>query len=189
MRIFITDTEEVLDESLEVVLQDLQSRFEDEDISFSEADIASGASVMAVLAEYKDTLYVGIPIALFFAGKKIEENLDAWGRILERCMKLFKRIKTATERTSVTVDNRTAAIIALDEVLRCAESSGYRLMNISGINGFHQEVVNCSDAPVNEREVSYFLYYMCIFEINDYRYYEVIVDSSGDIVRSDYIGN
>jgi hypothetical protein len=184
MRIFITESEGQFEDNLDESITNYRAVFKTNDVSFESADIGPGASVTAILAEYKDTMYVGVVVALFFAGKKIEENLVAWGAILDRCVSLYQKIKLATVRTRVTVDNQTAALIAFQHILSLTNSNSYRLMNIFGVNGYIQEIIDCSKEPIGERQASTFLYYLCLFQLDDFRYYEVIVKSSGEVISS-----
>lgn len=58
-----------------------------------DADIGPGASFPAFLLEIAASPlpYVAGVIAIFFSGKKLEENLDAWPRLFQRFSSLLKR--------------------------------------------------------------------------------------------------
>jgi hypothetical protein len=78
------------------------------DQSFEEIDLGTGASELA----FWTTLVVSPPIvaalAIFFNGKRIEENLDAW-------QKLYKRLTGYLEHRAV-FDRDGAAILAIEGI-------------------------------------------------------------------------
>lgn len=185
MRIYITDSDGPLEENFEEISRKFADVFSGEEIDFSDADILPGASLTALLAEFRNELYIGIPLAVFFAGKTIEENIDAWHKILKRLVGLFTRLKTTTENVRVTIDNHGAALIAFNYVLDRYESTGFRLVRVLGINGLAEDVIDCQDEQIEERFVGSFMSYLCIFQLDHLLYLEVLVDSSGEILRSD----
>jgi len=185
MRIYITDADRPLEENFEETEQRFLEAFADEEVDFREADILPGASLTALLAEYREVFYVGIPVTLLFAGKRIEENLEAWGKLLKRLVDLYQRLRSKFSRNRVTVDNHSAALIAFDYVLERYESTGFRLLRVLGINGLGADVLDCRDEAVDERMVGTYMSYLCIFELDDLLYLEVLVDSSGEILRAD----
>jgi hypothetical protein len=87
------------------------SRFRDSlvaefQLSFEETDIGTGAGVQAFWTTLTDTWPFVAAAALFFSGKKIEENLEAWH-------KLFKRLTPFINRGAI-FDRDGAAVLAIE---------------------------------------------------------------------------
>lgn len=70
-------------EEIKLALSDLGA-LEDQ-VEFDEADIGVGASVEAIVV---------IILALFFTGKSINENIDAWVKLAKRLKGVLKKLKT-----------------------------------------------------------------------------------------------
>lgn len=185
MRIYITDSDGSLEENYKAIEGIFAEEFSGEEIDFSDADILPGASLMALLAEFRQELYIGVPLAIFFAGKAIEENIDAWHKILKRLVGLFTRLKMTSEEVRVTIDNHGAALIAFKHVLDRYESRKFRLVRVLGVNGLAEDVIDCQGEQIEERFVGSYISYLCIFQLDHLLYLEVLVDSSGEILRSD----
>lgn len=60
-------------------------------LEFEPADIGTGAGEPAFFTTITDLLPFGAIAALFFSGKRIEENLDAWGKIYKRLERFFPK--------------------------------------------------------------------------------------------------
>lgn len=75
-------------------------------LPFEETDIGTGAGELAFWTTLTETWPVVAAIALFFGGKKIEENLDAW-------QKLFKRLRPFIDRGAI-FDRDGAAVLAIE---------------------------------------------------------------------------
>ena len=87
------------------------SRFRDNlvaefQLPFEETDIGTGAGVQAFWTTLTDTWPFVAAAALFFSGKKIEENLEAWH-------KLFKRLTPFINRGAI-FDRDGAAVLAIE---------------------------------------------------------------------------
>lgn len=74
------------------------------------ADIWPGASLPAFLLEISTSPlpYVAAVVAIFFSGKKVEENLDAWERLYSRFSRLLKK--------DVYLSRTAAAAFALSKI-------------------------------------------------------------------------
>ena len=186
MRIFLTNSDSPLEENFEEVLIDFEREFENEAVSFGEADIMTGASCGALLVELKDWLPLVLPAAslLFFSGKRIEENLEAWGKIGGRINSLFDRVHATSADKQITIDNQIAAIIGVSHLAREISSDCYTLLKIFGINGYLQDVFDCTEEEISEQRISTFFSYHCIFQLDDLRFFSVTVDSSGTVIGS-----
>lgn len=77
-------------------------------VSFKYVDIGTGASAPAFVATLMDLLPYAALIATFFSGKKIEENLDAWGKIYVRLKKFLNR--------NPTLDMQGASMLAVQSI-------------------------------------------------------------------------
>lgn len=184
MRVFITNSDSPLEENFEKVLFEFEREFENDPISFGEADIMTGASCGALLVELKEWLPLILPAAsvLFFTGKSIEENLEAWGKIGVRIKSLFDRLHATSAANQITVDNQLASLIAVSHLIQEVPSDFYRLLNIFGINGYLQEVIDCTIEEVEEQHISTFFSYHCIFHLDHLRFYSVTVGSNGTVL-------
>lgn len=184
MRLFLTNSDSPLEDNFEEVLADFENEFKEDPVSFDEADIMVGASCGAMLIELKEWApYVFPAVALaFFQGKRIEENLEAWGKISERIKGLLTRVLKTSPDKVVTVDNRLAASIALAHLAKETHGTGYKLHKILGINGYVQEVMDCTDELVEEQMISTFLSYHCIIELDYCRFFGVTVDTDGQVI-------
>jgi hypothetical protein len=79
-------------------------------LPFEYEDIGTGASAPAFFATLIDLAPYAAPIALFFAGKKIEENLDAWGKIYARLKKFLNR--------NPMLDMQGASVLAIHSITK-----------------------------------------------------------------------
>ena len=184
MRLFLTNSDSPLEDNFEEVLAEFKNAFKDDPVSFDEADIMIGASCGAMLIELKEWAPYVFPAATlaFFQGKRIEENLEAWGKISERIKGLLTRVLKTSPDKVVTVDNRLAASIALAHLAKETHGTGYKLHQILGINGYVQEVMDCTDELVEEQMISTFLSYHCIIELDYCRFFGVTVDTEGRVI-------
>lgn len=183
MRIFIVKSNEQFESDLEDSILDLSISFPKEEVTFKAGDIAPGASLTAIVAELKDVLVIGGPVMLFFAGKKIEENIDSWIKIIERAKALIARLRKHKKNWTIVVDNWTAAAIALSHLHESEHSAHCRLVRILGINPYIQDIIDCLEHPIREQQASTYVSYLCLFELDQLRYYEVLVSASGKIIR------
>ena len=184
MRIFLTNSDSPLEENFEEVLFEFKREFDNDPISFDQADIMTGASCGALLIELKEWLPLILPAAslLFFAGKAVEENLEAWGKIGARIRSLFDRLHSTSADKRITIDNQIAALISVSHLIQEVPSEFYRLIKIFGINGYLQEVIDCTEEEVDEQSISTFFSYQCIFHLDDLRFYSVTIGSDGTVI-------
>jgi hypothetical protein len=68
----------------------LQSLIDEYNLPFKETDIGTGAGEPAFVTQILEWWPVAGGAAVFFAGKKIEENLEAWTKIFARLKPFFK---------------------------------------------------------------------------------------------------
>ncbi len=184
MRIFITKGDGQCSEALDEIQSDFESLFNVEEVNFSKADILPGASCLALLVEFKELISIGALMAIFFSGKRIEENLEAWMNILRRLISLYERVKSNFRKYKLNIDNQSAALISLHHIFDRYDSKGYRLVRVFGVNGFVQDVIDYTDQRMEECHVGMFVSFICIFEMDDMCLCEVVVDSSGEVLRS-----
>jgi hypothetical protein len=81
-------------------------------LSFEDDNIGPGFDIPAFVASIDWGLWPlgAAALALFFSGKTINENLEAWPKIAKKLGSMFKK--------KPTFEREGAAIIAVDEVLR-----------------------------------------------------------------------
>jgi len=90
---------------------DASARFRDTlvaefQLPFEETDIGTGAGEQAFWTALTDAWPVVAAIAVFFSGRKIEENLEAW-------QKLFKRLEPFIDRRAI-FDRDGTAVLAIE---------------------------------------------------------------------------
>jgi hypothetical protein len=98
-----TDDEYYPSES-EKFRQAVEDEFE---CKFLESNIGAGADVPAYVTFIG---VAGVALALFFSGKRIEENFDAWIRLASRLARFFHR--------SPVFDRQGSAVLAVDEIIK-----------------------------------------------------------------------
>ena len=101
-------------------------------LPFEYEDIGTGASAPAFFATLMDLAPYAAPIAIFFAGKKIEENLDAWGKIYVRLKKFLNR--------NPTLDMQGASVLAVQSIT----ASMGKVPTFIRLTGY------CADSAMNE---------------------------------------
>lgn len=104
------------------VLHSLEEKY---GLSFKAADIGTGASEPAFVTQLIEWWPLTSGIALFFAGKKIEENLDAWTRIYARLKPFFqhKAVFGPEGAAALAVDGVRSAMGKMPSSMRLV---GYR---------------------------------------------------------------
>jgi hypothetical protein len=93
--------------------EDASSRFRDRlvvefQLPFEETDIGTGAGLQAFWTALTDAWPIVAAIAVFFSGKKIDENLEAW-------QKLFQRLEPFIDRGAI-FDRDGAAVLAIEGI-------------------------------------------------------------------------
>ena len=105
-------------------------------------DIAPGASFPAFLLEFPVETATATSVLLFLAGKKIEDNLEAWSKIASRIRKLFDR--------RVYVSRSAAAVLAVSEVM---DTIGAPIRSVELISLNADEDLGGQDLPVMRERI------------------------------------
>lgn len=85
----------------------------DEVAGSKDVDIGRGADWPAFLVEF--AFYAAPIVAIFFAGKRIEENWDAWKRLGSRSLAAIRHMNRRAR--CALVDQKGAAVIAIGQYL------------------------------------------------------------------------
>jgi hypothetical protein len=110
IRVYVIDStydqgdEDSYPDRSEAFRRGLEAEFQKE---FGETNVGAGADVPAFVTEYLAP--VGLALYVFFKGKDIQENLDAWAV-------MFAKLKRLFYRTSV-LDRQAAAIVAVAAIV------------------------------------------------------------------------
>lgn len=139
--------EETYETESQLYLKSLRDEFNED---FEESNVGPGADIPAFVTVLTENLLPLLPwlAAVFFSGKPLIDNIDAWRSIATRVRKYFSR---------PTVLNRNgAAAIAIESVMtdlggtpRFIRLKSYRPAGIWEIEDFHKlsEFAEISDSP------------------------------------------
>lgn len=135
-------------ESITHVLNDLSNEgIETSDAQTEITGVGFGADAIA--------LFIFLGIGLFFAGKKIEENLDSWIRLGERLTKAISRLKK--RQADVILSEPMAAALCISHVVNIDK-------NYSRISLLSSITYPIPNAALNPNLIK-------IFKEHPYRYY------------------
>ncbi len=163
MRIVISQEEEDLKKKLE-------KKFDGYEIQFSDADIGGGADLWVTI------LIIGG--ALFFKGKDINENLEAWKDIGDKIKSLFRKKDELR-----FLDKEASIALAISKISEKTDISQIKL--ISG-----QEVIEKhNDHKGFQLNFSPYNYFILIFEVNEIEKFIFCIKSNGEIKFQDYFEN
>lgn len=117
---------------------------------FEESNVGPGADIPAFVTVLTENLLPLLPwlVAVFFSGKPLIDNIDAWRNIATRIRKFFSR--------PVVLNRNGAAAIAIEAVMedlggtpRFIRLKSYRPAGIWEVEDFHKlsEVAEISNSP------------------------------------------
>ncbi|KYK46283.1 hypothetical protein A1D31_32455 [Bradyrhizobium liaoningense] len=98
-------------------------------LPFEETDIGTGASVQAFWTTLAEAWPFVAAAAVFFSGKKIEENIEAWQKLFER-LRPFIKHKAVFDRDGAAVLAIDGLRIALDKLPDYVRLVGYKTDSI-----------------------------------------------------------
>lgn len=147
----------------------------------TETDIGRGASEPCFLVEIlklvKSVGFIAIPFILFFQGKRINDNLDAWVQIAKKIYRSVRKIKERFGECLISKELANFISIAEisvmdDDEIRSIKLEHEIVIPISPINvELKDELNSCPQA-----------YYINIINTNERLYHIFAIKSSGDIV-------
>ena len=159
---FLQDDEEIIQKTLD----DLKKY----KIEKKEADIGGGADLWVIILVLTTTI--------FFSGKKINENLNAWIEIGDKLISLFKKKKKPQ-----SIDKEASIALAVSII-----NNKTKIKNIDLVHS--QEL---SQKPNNSKgfnlEFSPYNYYILVFSINDIEQFIFCIKSNGEVRFKDYFEN
>lgn len=119
----------------------IKSKLESEyDVKFRRSDIGAGADFPAFLTHLVNYTPVAIAIALFFSGKKINENLEAWIEIGKK-LRDFSKYNAFYNRASALCYSLAAFARKKGNIPQSVELKAYKSVDIRFGHEF-QEVKN-----------------------------------------------
>ncbi len=150
-------------------------KFEDElkdiskDYKIIESDIGPGADWVVIIA---------ILSGLFFLGKKINENLDAWVSLARKFKKLLNRFK----KEKYFIDSNGATLIAINEIIETEKNLG-SLEEIHSIELSKSPIKRYfrDDRPDERIDSKPYRYFIKVFLVNDNLFYIFEIKSDGTI--------
>jgi len=163
MRIVISQDEENLK-------RELSEKFNEYEIEYSDADIGGGADLWV-------TIFI-IGGALFFKGKDINENLDAWKNIGDKIKSLFS--KKSKPRF---IDKEASIALAISRICQKTKVNEIELINSPSIIG---KETNTKGFELNFAPLDY---YILIFKVNGIENFVFCIKSNGEIRFQDYFEN
>ncbi|MBU4231488.1 MAG: hypothetical protein KKD99_09825 [Proteobacteria bacterium] len=151
-------------ESIKYVLGDLSSEgIETSDALAEIRGYGFGADALA--------LFIGFGLGLFFAGKKIEENLDSWIRLGKRLSKAISRLKK--RQANVMLSEPMAAALSMSSVADI-EANYSHILPLSSV------IYPIPNSTLNRELIN-------IFKENPYRYYVFGWSINNEFIRIIYM--
>jgi len=165
----IDDTTSTIDKKKLIKELDL----EDYDIEVSEADIGCGA----------DWWFIALIIGgIFFSGKKIEENIEAWVKIGKR----IKNILEIKKDTDVFIDEEAAISLAIESILnKATEVESIELLHSNSLSEFGLDEIYEDGRRKDQLITTPYNFYTLVFKVNGFDKYVYCIKSNGEIRYKD----
>lgn len=143
-----------------------------EEYTLADTDIGRGADWPAVLVSF------GVAATIFFSGKRIEENLDAWINLAKR-FRAFIDKATSKWRTT-RVDEEVALLLVLEEVIR-QRTQGVSVLQLDGVLSSWFDPLEPYGKPPERLDCHPEGLYVVALRVDDESLYIVGIKSSGTI--------
>jgi len=154
----------------EELIQKISNDLEQYKIEKKDADIGGGADLWVTI--------LIITATIFFSGKKINENLNAWIEIGAKFKNLFNQ-----KNKPQSIDKEAAIALAISIINDKTIIKNIELVSSKELN----------EKPNNTKgfnlEFSPYNYYILIFKINDIENFIFCIKSNGEIRFKDYFEN
>ncbi|MAN29217.1 MULTISPECIES: hypothetical protein [Mesonia] len=147
--------------------KELSKKFKDYEIDYAEADIGGGA-------DWWITIII-LGGALFFQGKNINENLDAWKDIGNKIKSIFKK-----KESSNFLDKEAAIALSIAKISEKTKIKKIELTDSKSIIG---KETNTKGFKLNFAPLDY---YILTFKVNRIENFIFCVKSNGEIRFQDY---
>lgn len=151
---------------------DVELKTLSDEYTLTDTDIGRGADWPAILAS------VTIAATIFFSGKRVEENLDAWISLANR-LRTFVDTATAKWRAA-RVDQDGASLLALDEVTR-RYPQAVRVLRLDGVLSSWFDPLDAHMKSADHLDHHPEALYVVALEVDEEALYIVGVKSSGVI--------
>lgn len=149
-----------------------------------ERDIGCGADWPFVPVIINGLIGVG---AIFFLGKKIEENLEAWAKIGKRLKNIINK---EPDVTSIFIDEEAAVALAINEIAQKVKINSLKLLSKSNLGGMRVDEVYYDGRDKNELSSMPFDFFILTFEVNEKAKFIFCIGSNGEIrYRDIFIGS
>ncbi len=163
MRIVISQDEENLK-------KELSKTFSEYEIKHSDADIGGGADLWVTV--------IILGGALFFQGKNINDNLDAWKNIGDKIKSLFTK-----KNKPRFIDKEASIALAISKICAKTKINEIELIDSQAIIG---KKTNTKGFKLNFSPLDY---YILTFKINGIENFVFCIKSHGEIRFQDYFEN
>jgi hypothetical protein len=178
--IFFVDTAYGFEEDEAVLSNQLKAELEIElGVELEEVDIGPGAALPAWLftLDLGAVAVSGAIIALFFQGRRIEENIEAWSNLACRIRGLLNR--------EVALNRSAAAILAVDEVVQVsgANKPSVRLIDYRWLDSRFERFED-DTGSIDPARMEYHGYIVHVFELDiDGERYLAVVEGKDVAVK------
>jgi len=150
---------------------------ENYDVEINEGDIGCGADWW-----FTALTVVGMAGMVFFSGKKIEENLEAWVKIGARIKNIFKNKK----ETPIFIDKEAAIALAVESITRKIKKvKSIQLVVANDLSEYGLDKIYNDGRKKDELITFPYNFYILTFKVNDFYKFIYCIKSNGEIRYKD----
>ena len=119
---------------------------------------------------------------VFFSGKKIEDNLEAWVKIGKRIKSILKTKK----ETDVFIDKEAAISIAIESIFeKNPKIKSIELLHANELSEFGLDEVYEDGRKKNQLITNPYNFYTIVFKVNEFEKFVYCIKSNGEIRYKD----
>jgi len=149
------------------IINEVVSIFENQKTNTKDADLGGGA-------DWWFSIIALIP-GLFFMGKSIDSNIEAWINIGKKLKKILSKKKTL-----LLIDKDAATTLAISEISAKTKINSLEIIKST------QLVENPWNGKGFEVNFAHLNFYVFIFKVNEHEFFIFGIKSNGEVVFKEY---